>query len=112
MPRTKGEFTSLFYTEFFVNWFLPFLLLLIGKVTSSKNLLMVLMVILLLGQYVDVYMQVTVGTLHHLNIGFIEIGGFLGYIGLFGYVLAWSLSKRPLVSKNHPLIEESINHHP
>ncbi len=112
MPRTKGEFTPLFYTELIVNWLFPFLMLLLGKVTSNKNILMVIMIILLLGQYIDVYMQVTVGTLHHLNIGFIEIGGFLGYIGLFAYVFAWSLSRKPLISKNHPLIEESIKHHP
>lgn len=110
MPRTKGEFTPLFYTELIVNWLVPFFLLLIGKVLRSKNMLIVLMIILMLGQYVDVYMQVTVGTLHKLNIGFIEIGSFIGFIGLFAYVLMWSLSKKPLVSKNHPFLEESTEH--
>lgn len=112
MPRTKGEFTPLFYTELIVNWLIPFILLLIGKVTTNKNILLSLMILLLLGQYVDIYMQVTVGTLHHLNIGFIEIGGFLGYIGLFAFIFAWSLSKKPIISNNHPLIEESLKHHP
>lgn len=111
-PRTKGEFTPLFYTELIVNWLFPFLVLMTSKITSNKTILMVIMIILLLGQYVDIYMQVTVGTLHHLNIGFTEIATFLGYIGLFSYVFVWSLSKKPLVSKNHPLIEESLNHHP
>ncbi len=59
-------------------------------------MLIILMVILLLGQYVDVYMQVTVGTLHKLSIGFIEIGSFVGFIGLFSLVLAYSLKQHPL----------------
>lgn len=112
LPRTKGEFTPLFYTELIINWLFPFILLLIGKVVTNKNILMVIMIILFFGQYVDVYMQVSVGTLQHLQIGFIEIGSFLGYIGLFALIVAWSLSKKPLISKNHPLIQECLQHHP
>ncbi len=111
MPRTKGEFTPLFYTELIVNWIIPFLLLLTGQIAKSKNLLIALMIFIMLGQYVDVYMQVTVGTLHELNIGFIEIGSFLGYIGLFAYVFAWSFSKKPSIAMNHPLLEESLHSH-
>ncbi len=112
VPRTQGEFTPLFYTELAVNWLFPFLALMSGKVSTNKNALLIITSILLIGQYVDVYMQVTVGTLHHLNIGFIEIGGFLGFVGLFAYVLAWSLSRKPLVAKNHPLLNECMEHHP
>jgi hypothetical protein len=111
IPRTQGEFTPLFYGEFFINWLFPFLALMSGKVATNKNALLVITTILLIGQYVDIYMQVTVGTLHHLNIGFIEIAGFLGFVGLFAYVFAWSLSKKPLVAKNHPLLNECTEHH-
>ena len=111
LPRTKGEFTVLFYTEFVVNWVVPFLLLLTGQIAKSKNLMMILMIFLLVGQYIDIYMQVTVGTLHELRIGFIEIGSFLGYVGLFALVFAWSFSKRPMVPVNHPLLEESLKSH-
>ena len=41
----------------------------------------------------------------------VEIGTFIGYIGLFTYVVLSSLSRVPLVQKNHPLILESKHHH-
>ena len=65
----------------------------------------------MLGQWIDVYMQVTVGTLGQLRIGFIEIAGFLGFVGLFALVIAKSLAKAPLVAKNHPYLDECIKHH-
>lgn len=111
VPRTMGEFKPLFYTELIVNWLFPFLALMSNKVTANKNAVLVIAIVLMLGQWVDVYMQVTVGTLHHLHIGFIEIGSFLGFIGIFGLVLAHSLIKHPLVAKNHPYLEESLEHH-
>ncbi len=111
VPRTMGEFKPLFYTELIVNWLFPFLALMSTKVATNKNAVLVIAIILMLGQWVDVYMQVTVGTLHHLHIGFIEIGSFLGFIGIFSLVLAYSLKKIPLVAKNHPYIDESLNHH-
>jgi len=111
VPRTKGEFTPLFYTELIVNWLFPFIVLLSGKISSSKNALLVVAVILMLGQWVDIYMQVAVGTIHHLHIGWIEIGSFIGYIGLFALVLAISLKRAPLIAKNHPYLEESLEHH-
>ena len=111
-PRTQGEFTVLFYTEFFVNWLFPFLALMSAKfMAQKKNLLLVICIILMLGQWVDLYNQVIPGTLHHLNIGFIEIGSFLGFIGLFAFLIARSLSKVPLVAKNHPYLDECIEHH-
>jgi hypothetical protein len=57
-------------------------------------------------------MQVSVGVVHHLHIGLVEIGSFIGYIGLFALILAYSLKSRPLVAKNHPYIEECLEHHP
>ena len=111
VPRTMGEFKPLFYTELIVNWLFPFLALMSSKVTTNKNAVLVIAIILMLGQWVDVYMQVTVGTIHHLNIGFIEVGSFIGYIGLFALVLAYSLKKHPLIAKNHPYLEESLKHH-
>ena len=111
VPRTMGEFKPLFYTELIVNWLFPFLALMSTKVATNKNAVLVIAIILMLGQWVDIYMQVTVGTLHHLHIGFIEIGSFLGFIGIFSLVVAYSLKKIPLVAKNHPYLDESLNHH-
>ncbi|MBW6460944.1 MAG: hypothetical protein K0B08_10270 [Bacteroidales bacterium] len=111
LPRTKGEFVPLFYGELIINWLFPFLALMSNKVKKNANALIVICSVLVIGQWIDIYQQVIVGTYHHLEIGFIEIGTFLGFIGLFAYVTARSLAAVPLVPKHHPYLEESLEHH-
>lgn len=69
-------------------------------------------VILLLisGQYIDLYLQIMPGTLGEASFGFIEIGTFLGYAGLFALVAGYALSRAPLIARNHPYLEESLQH--
>jgi hypothetical protein len=45
------------------------------------------------------------------QIGVIEIGMLLGYLGLFLFVVFGELAKASLVVKNHPLLDESTHHH-
>jgi hypothetical protein len=111
LPRTKGEFVPLFYLELVINWLVPFLLLMIGKVATNKNALIAICSVLMIGHWIDIYNQVIVGTYHHLEIGFIEIGTFIGFLGLFAYITARSLAMAPLVPKHHPYLEESLAHH-
>jgi len=111
VPRTKGEFTNLFYAELILNWLVPFILLLSGYITSHKNTLIAIIGVLMIGNWVDIYQQVYPGTVHHMHIGFIEIGSFVGFLGLFALVVGISLTKRPLVPKNHPYLDETLKHH-
>jgi hypothetical protein len=43
--------------------------------------------------------------------GFLELGTFLGFIGLFFYFVFGQLEKASLVPKNNPYIEETAHHH-
>jgi hypothetical protein len=43
--------------------------------------------------------------------GLLELGTFIGFLGLFFYVALNVLSKSPLTPKNDPYLEESIHHH-
>jgi len=43
--------------------------------------------------------------------GLLEIGTFLGFLGLFMYVSLTILSKSVLVPKNDPYLDESLHHH-
>jgi hypothetical protein len=56
--------------------------------------------------------MVTPGVLKE-NGGFhiLEVGLALIYFAAFAFVALFSLSKHPLVPKNHPMLEESIHHH-
>lgn len=43
--------------------------------------------------------------------GLLELGTFIGFLGLFFFVSLYSLSKAALVPKNDPYLEESLHHH-
>lgn len=111
LPRTKGEFIPLFYGELIFNWLVPFLLLMIGQIATNKNAVIALCIVLMIGNWIDIYQQVIVGTYHHLDIGLIEVGTFLGFLGIFAYTIARTLASAPLVPVHHPYLEESLQHH-
>ena len=66
---------------------------------------------LIIGQYIDLFVQIIPGTSGVLKFGWTEIGSFLGYAGLFSLIVATSLSKAKILPANHPYLEESLNHH-
>ncbi len=68
-------------------------------------------IFLIIGQYVDLFVQIIPGTTGILKFGLIEAGIFLGFAGLFALVVATSLSKAKIIPVNHPYLEESLNHH-
>ena len=43
--------------------------------------------------------------------GFLELGVFVGFLGLFLFMVLNTLSKAPLVPKNDPYLGESLHHH-
>lgn len=111
LPRTKGEFKFFFYAEFVINFLIPFIPLLSGKLGSRAKVLVPICIALIIGQWIDLYQQIFPGTIHHVRIGFIEVGSFIGFLGLFSLVVGWSLSRMPLVPRNHPYLKESMEHH-
>jgi hypothetical protein len=111
LPRIKGDFKPLFYLELIINWAIPFTLLLSNYLVTHKNTLLAICSVIIIGQWVDLYQQVIVGTYGKLEIGWIEIGMFVGFAGLFAFITARALASAPLVAKNHPLLEESLKHH-
>jgi hypothetical protein len=111
LPRTKGEFKPFFHAELIINWLIPFIPLLSRKLGSNANILLGIGTALIIGQWIDLYQQIFPGTVKHFVVGFVEIGSFIGFLGLFTLVVAWSLTRRPLVQKNHPYLEECLRHH-
>jgi hypothetical protein len=45
------------------------------------------------------------------TVGFTEVGGFMGFAGVFILVVARALSKANLYPKQHPFLEECLEHH-
>jgi hypothetical protein len=56
-------------------------------------------------------MMVMPGTvMNNYQIGYLEIGMFVMFLGVFILLLLKNLTKAPLIKKNHPMLEESIHH--
>jgi hypothetical protein len=109
--RWEPGWKTLFFAEIIVNWLIPFLILLPTRTSRSKPVILSMLILLIAGHYIDLYMQIMPGTTGSLQFGFIEIGSFLGYGGLFALVTGYFLSRAPLLPKNHPYLNESLEHH-
>ncbi len=108
--RWEEGWKVLFFLEIILNWAIPFLILLPVKTSRNMMLISVVILFLIIGQYIDLFVQIIPGTTGLLKFGLIEAGLFLGYAGLFSLVVAVTLSKANLIPSNHPYLEESMNH--
>lgn len=111
VPRIMSDYKNYFYAELIVNWLFPFLFLMWNRIGKSYNGLLFVVIVLIIGQWIELYMSIMPNTIESHSVTYIEVGVFLGYLGVFGWVVAWSLTKMKLVPKNHPYLIESISHH-
>jgi hypothetical protein len=108
--RWHDGWKVLFYLEIGLNWFVPFMVLLPVKTSRNMTIITIVIIFLIIGQYIDLFVQVIPGTTGILKFGWISAGIFLGYAGLFSLVVATTLSKANLLPINHPYLDESLNH--
>jgi len=108
--RWKEGWKVLFFLEIILNWAIPFLILLPVKTSRNMTVITAVIFFLIIGQYLDLFVQVIPGTTGLLRFGWIEAGLFLGYAGLFSLVVAISLSKAKIIPSNHPYLDESLHH--
>jgi hypothetical protein len=108
--RWKEDWQFLFYLDVFINWFVPFALLL--PIKTSRNTLVVgfVCVLLIFGFWLDLYLQIAPETLGNRHIGLIEAGTFIGFAALFALIISLALGRANLVPVNHPYLDESQHH--
>jgi hypothetical protein len=112
IPRIRGEgWRFFFFANIAINWFLPFLLLMPKATARSKVVLKIIIPFLIVGQFIDLYIQIFPGTIGEPLLGFQEIGTFIGFAGLFMLVTGYVLSRVNLYPVNHPYLEECQHHH-
>jgi Ni/Fe-hydrogenase subunit HybB-like protein len=108
--RWQEGWKVLFFMEIGLNWAVPFVVLLPVKSSRNKTAIIIVIALLIIGQYIDLFVQVIPGTTGLLRFGWIEAGLFVGFAGLFALVVATALGKAKIIPSNHPYLEESINH--
>ncbi len=100
----------MFYLQIALNWGVPFLVLLPVKTSRNMTVIISVIVVLIIGQYIDLFVEIFPALTGTLSFGWIEAGLFIGFAGLFALTVARTLNKAELIPGNHPYLDESINH--
>ncbi|TCD12528.1 quinol:cytochrome C oxidoreductase [Pedobacter frigidisoli] len=101
-----------FFLNLAMNFLAPVLLLMDRDNKRTDAKLLFVAIVVLLGHWVDYYQMIMPGAVEegHNGFGIVEIGTALGFVGLFTFTVLSNLSKKPLIAKNHPLLQESLHH--
>jgi hypothetical protein len=110
-PRFLGSWQPLFYAELFMNFVIPFIVMMSDDLGKRPKVLLSISILLVLGLWVSLFLQIMPGSYGVLSIGFIEIGIWLGYLGMYLSAVFFALGKSALLPRNHPFLEESLHHH-
>jgi Ni/Fe-hydrogenase subunit HybB-like protein len=108
--RWEPGWKIFFFLNIILNWFIPFIVLFSTKASQSKLVLKIVIGLLIIGQWTDLYEQIMPSVIGVNNLGWIEIGTFIGYAALFILVVGIALSKANLYPINHPYLEETLEH--
>ena len=104
----QEHYKTLFMANFFINFILPFIVLMTRDAKRKLGLLATLGTVVFIGHWIDTFMMIIPGTTHaNWSLGPYEIGTMLGFAGLFIFIVFSSLEKASLLPKNHPMLQES-----
>ncbi len=106
------NYQGIFFTVFLINLVLPMLLLMSRDAKRNNKFLVTVGSIIFVTHWLDTFLLIMPGTVHeHWQIGFMEIGMFLGFLGAFIHVTLKTMSKAPVTPVKHPFLQESIDLH-
>jgi len=95
-----------------VNFAFPVLVLMDSTKKKVPFTMVFAGVAIIIGHYLDVFVMIMPGSVgSHWGFGIVEIGSFLGFLGLFIYVVFTALEKKGLLAKGHPMLKESEHYH-
>lgn len=104
------DYTVLFWGIFVINMAFPMLMLMDKDAKVNKVVVTIVGLIIFFGHYLDTWLLITPGVMKQYgSFGMFELGMFLVFLGAFLFVVLSRISKKPLMVKNHPFLEESKN---
>jgi len=115
--RWSPEFKPWFWLNIVINFGAPLLVLMSRDSKRMVKVLKAACIILILGHWLDYFQMIMPGAVGpqsdwFTEIGIVEITVFIGFAGLFTFLMLNALSKfKSLAPKKHPLLEESLHHH-
>jgi hypothetical protein len=114
--RWEPQFKFWFWLNLTINFCVPFFALMSRDVKLKVKVMKITCILLVLGHWLDYWQMIMPGTTRpqanwYSEVGVIEAATFIGFTGLFCYMVLYSLSKlKTLVPKNHPFLQESLHH--
>ena len=112
VSRVFTDYKVPFILMFAINFVVPFLVLISRDTKRNPKFILPVAFLIFVGHFADVYLLVIPGTMFNHNVfGFFEVGLFLGFLGLFINRTLSTLSKAPLIARNHPMLQESKDLH-
>ena len=110
--RAQNGWMGLSMALLIFRFIVPFLALLPKAAKRNENHLLVVSGLILVMQYLDIYWMVYPNFYDgQVTFGLWEIGMFLGFAGLFLFVLFRFFTKNSIVALKDPRMQEAITHH-
>lgn len=104
-------YAPMFYLNVLVNFAIPFIGLMTRNAKRRPEVFVPIGLIVLYGHWHDLFVMIMPGAVGQFaGIGFLEIGAFLLFAGIFIAVVFRALSRANLVPSNNPYLEESLHH--
>jgi hypothetical protein len=114
----RSPYYGIFLLNIIINFVAPILILMKRGSKRNYTTMTFMCVLILFGHWLDLYQMVFPAVMKDPVTGKTEVpfmlydfGVGLGFVGLIMFITARSLSRVPLIIKNHPFIKESIIHH-
>ena len=125
------QYPVLFYGNLLINFVMPFLVLMRNSVKRKFGIMAFAAIVLFFGHWWDFFMMIKPGALHTAHEalghhgghggeavftpgftlpGLLEIGTFIGFLGLFLYLGFNQMTKASLMPKNDPYLQEAMHH--
>lgn len=114
--RWEPEFKFWFWLNLTINFCVPFFVIMSRDAKMKVSVMKATCILLILGHWLDYWQMIIPGTTEpqanwYNEIGVIEGATFIGFAGLFVYMMLYSLSRlKTLAPKNHPFLQESLHH--
>ena len=111
-PRVEGPYRGIFFLNIIINFIAPLLLLMKRGAKRNYTTMTILAVVIIFGHWLDFFQMVhPANSKDHVPMMLYDLGVGLGFVGLIMLIVGRTLSKHPLVPKNHPFFKESVIHH-
>lgn len=105
-------YRGVWWGMFVVNFAIPMVVLMARDSKRHSGILATVCVIIFIGHYLDLFTMIMPASVRgNWHLSWMEVGTLCGFLGLFLHVVHRALAKVPLLAKNHPFAQESLNLH-